>query len=69
MSLLAGSSGQVKVELNLGSSTAKSCVCVCVCVCLFEVLTAAPDEYILNTSKISENEAAVPLIIMIIIIL
>ena len=30
MSLLAGSTGQVKVELNLGTRTAKSYVCVSV---------------------------------------
>ena len=38
---------------------AKYVVCVCV------LLTAAPDEYILNTSKISEDEATDPLIMTI----
>ena len=41
--------------------------CVCECMCVFEVLTAVPDEYILNISKISEDEATDPLIIMTII--
>ena len=40
-------------------------------VCVFEMLIAVPDEYniILNTSKISENEATDSLLIMVIIML
>ena len=32
-------------------------VCYFVHVCVFVVLTAVPDEYILNISRVSENEA------------